>query len=80
MQKPVKHIIIGKDKKPVLVDFERAGKTRKPHNVTQFCQFLSSDFFMKKLNIKKKGIWKLAKNYKGNMSAKNFNNIIKYLT
>lgn len=80
MHKPVKHVIIGKDKKPVLVDFERANKTNKPQNVTQFCQFLSSKFFVKKIGIKKKEIWKLAKDYKDKMSAENFNKIIRYLT
>ena len=28
------------DKKPVLIDFERAYYTKKPKNLTQFCQFL----------------------------------------
>ncbi len=79
MHKPVKHVIIGKDRNPVLVDFERANKTNKPQNVTQFCQFLSSDFFVKKLKIKKKEIWKLAKQYKDEISNKNFNAIISYL-
>jgi HemK-related putative methylase len=38
MTRPVKHIIIGK--RPVLIDFERARMKERPHNVTQFCQFL----------------------------------------
>ncbi|MFH1398610.1 MAG: HemK2/MTQ2 family protein methyltransferase [Candidatus Woesearchaeota archaeon] len=40
MHNPVKHIIVGS--KPVLVDFERAKFSKKPHNLTGFCQFLCS--------------------------------------
>ncbi len=38
MHHPIKHIII--DKKPVLIDFERAYYTKRPKNLTQFFQFL----------------------------------------
>ncbi|MBA3064306.1 methyltransferase [Candidatus Woesearchaeota archaeon] len=40
MHHPLKHIII--DKKPVMIDFERCKITKKPKNVTQFCQFIIS--------------------------------------
>lgn len=40
MHHPHKHIVIGK--KIVLLDFERAHKTLRPHNVTQYCQYISS--------------------------------------
>lgn len=40
MHHPNKHIII--NSKPTLLDFERANKSKKPHNLTQFCQYLST--------------------------------------
>ncbi len=41
MQRPFKNVIIRKGK-AVLIDFERCRKTKRPSNVTQFCQFLAS--------------------------------------
>ena len=35
-----KHIIIGKEGNPFIVDFETASTNRKPSNVTSICQFL----------------------------------------
>ncbi len=40
MNNPYKHIIITKSHKPVLLDFERAHRSKKRHNVTQFCSYL----------------------------------------
>lgn len=40
MHRPLTNLRITKNTKPVLIDFERMYKTNKPHNVTQFCQFL----------------------------------------
>lgn len=40
MHRPLTNVIITKKDEPVLIDFERMYKTKKPHNVTQFCQFL----------------------------------------
>jgi HemK-related putative methylase len=47
MHHPFKHIIIGKKGKSAafkvtFIDFERAHKMKKPHNVTQFCQYVLS--------------------------------------
>lgn len=46
MHRPLKHIIIGsgvgKTPKATLIDFERAHKMEKAHNVTQLCQYLLS--------------------------------------
>jgi putative serine/threonine protein kinase len=36
---PVKHILV-KNKKLKMIDFERCYYTKKPKNLTQFCQFL----------------------------------------
>jgi len=40
MHRPLKHIIINQKGKVVLLDFERCYLTEKPHNVTQFGDFL----------------------------------------
>lgn len=40
MHKPTKHVIVGK--KTVMIDFERARFTQKPHNITQFVEYLIS--------------------------------------
>ena len=40
LSKAPKHIIISKQDKPFLVDFETASVDRKPANVTSACQFL----------------------------------------
>lgn len=78
MHNPYKHVIVGQ--KVILVDFERANKTKKPHNVTQFCQYVSSGklgHILKKKNIKisKNKIIKSAKEYKKNVNNENFNKI-----
>ncbi len=79
MHNPHKHIII-ENKKPVMIDFERAYKTEKPKNVTQFCQYLMSRkvYDVIKYNIKKKELIKILKIYKNNQTEVNFNKIIKY--
>jgi putative serine/threonine protein kinase len=40
MLRPLKNAIVTRKKALVLIDFERSHKDRKPHNVTQVCQFL----------------------------------------
>ncbi len=53
MHRPVKHIFIEKHK-PVMIDFERAHYTVKPHNVTQFVSFLAGGNV--RLRLAEKGI------------------------
>ncbi|MBN2111904.1 methyltransferase [Candidatus Woesearchaeota archaeon] len=67
MHRPFKHIIM--NKKPVLIDFERMHKSKKPKNVTQFIQYLISGRITH--TLKKKGIMidrkkaiRLARQYK----------------
>lgn len=84
MHHPIKHIVVTKKLKPVLLDFERCKKTQKPKNVTQFCQFLISEKTRKLLNkkgfkIKKREIIKLARNYKHNEAKKELIKIEKAL-
>src|SRR3989338_6697096 len=79
MSHPPKHIIISKkNKKPVLIDFERSHYTLKPSNVTQFCDFLVSGnilklFKNKNIEIRKDKIIELAKIYKNNINKNNLN-------
>ena len=78
MHHPVKHIII-QSSKPILIDFERARYTEKPHNVTQFCQFLINEKVCKHLDLsnnEKNQIIDLAKNYKKTHSNKFIDSIV----
>ena len=78
MNRPCKHIIIGK--KVVLIDWERSNNTISPKNVTQFCQFLTSSkfgslIFEKGIVIDKKYTQKVAKEYKQKLDNVSFNKI-----
>ena len=67
MHRPLTNVIVKKDAKPVLIDFERMHSIKKPHNVTQFCQFLinRANFFKKKgFTYTKNKIINAALNYK----------------
>jgi len=80
MHNPHKHIIINKNRKPVMIDFERAYSTDNPKNVTQFCQYLISKNFTTTMNLKidKKELIPIVKKYKKNKTGKNFNEIVKF--
>lgn len=67
MNHPYKHIIIRKGK-AVMIDFERCKKTRKPKNVTQFCQYLIRLGF----EADKKELEHLLKEYKRNYDEESF--------
>ncbi len=76
MLRPQRHVIISKGK-PVMIDFERCRKTRKPKNVTQFCQFIVSGFFnellkLKGISISREKLLAAAKGYKHSQNAENF--------
>ncbi|MBM3199456.1 hypothetical protein FJZ53_00870 [Candidatus Woesearchaeota archaeon] len=82
LQRPVKHIIISKSVK--MIDFERAKRTDKPKNVTQFCQFLTSqnmkDLLEKKrIFLDKEKLIILLVEYKKEQSEKNFKKILNLL-
>ncbi len=68
MHHPLKHILI--DKKPVLIDFERAYYTEKPKNVSQFCQFLiNSKNLLEKKNLDlNENLIDVVRNYKSKTS------------
>ena len=82
MHHPLKHVII--DKKPVLIDFERCKITKKPKNVTQFCQFLMSGGTLvllkqKGIKLNKGKVINLAKTYKKEQTKENINKILNIL-
>ena len=72
-----KHIIVNKEQKPVIVDFETASIERRPSNVTSACQFLflnkSTPQISMKLGLEdKKSIIDALRCYKRNRSRTNF--------
>ncbi|MDD2678559.1 MAG: hypothetical protein PHT91_01700 [Candidatus Nanoarchaeia archaeon] len=73
MNNPYKHIFILKNK-PKMIDFEKARISKKPKNVTQFCQY-----FCKKYKISPKKIMKASIAYKKTYSEKDFKALIKIL-
>ena len=80
MHHPIRHVVI-KNKIVKLLDFERANKTKKPKNVTQFIQFLitnpMNDLLKKKrIIIKREKLIPLAKIYKKDINKKNYNFIL----
>ncbi len=84
MHRPVKHIIVTRQKKPVLIDFERCRKTSKPKNVTQFLQFLSGGYVnnllhSKEISINAGELRALAGNYARNYRRKSdFSAVMNY--
>ena len=78
MHKPLKHVIIKNDN-PVMIDFERCKETPSPKNVTQFCQFIMSKKFNWNLNIEKKKMIKILKEYKKDESEKNFKEVLRFI-
>ncbi len=74
MHHPVKHILIRKNK-PYLIDFERVHLTKKPKNVTQFCQFLMSKAV--NMNVDKINLRELLREYKKSYSDKAFKVILR---
>lgn len=70
MHHPIKHIII-KNKKPIMLDFERCYQTEKPKNVSQFITFL-----LRQKLIKINSIKEILKEYKKSNSDKDFKIIL----
>jgi release factor glutamine methyltransferase len=84
MHRPLKHVLVDKNLKVVLIDFERTHKAGKPKNLTQFLQYLKRGQVIKIL--RKKGfkynrnqLQRLEKKYKRDISARNVMEIIKAL-
>jgi release factor glutamine methyltransferase len=80
MHHPVKHIIVRRNN-PVLIDFERAKYSQKAHNVTQFCQFMTSAqvtpiLSEKGILLSKQLIMQAARDYSKNSNKEDLNKII----
>ncbi len=81
MHHPVKHIVVTKKGKAVLLDFERCRKTKKQKNVTQFCQYVSSPHVQrllerKKISINPREMRTAAQQYKKDPSKETLGNIL----
>lgn len=74
---PIKHIIMSREKEPIFIDFERCYPSKRPKNLTQFCQFLMSKPFSSYIKLNKKSIVPLLKKYKNNQTETNFKLILK---
>ena len=72
------NVLVNKDLKVYLIDFERAKKSEKPKNVTQFVQFLITGGTQYLGNFNKKEAINLMKEYKQNQSDENFLKIRKF--
>jgi putative serine/threonine protein kinase len=77
-----RHIIVGKNDKPCLLDFETASTLRRVANVTSLCQYLLlrssiADLVEKKLGlIDKDGVVDALREYKFGRSRENFQKIL----
>ncbi len=79
MLRPQRHVIV-RDGKPVMIDFERCRKTRKPKNVTQFCQFLAGGhcrelLASKKIIVSRERLLAAAKAYKNRQTNEKFRKV-----
>ena len=81
MHHPLKHIIITKYNKPIMIDFERCSKTDKPKNITQVVEFIvrmNKEF--KFFSFKPDHLRELAMEYKKKPNSQNLEIIIKNLS
>ena len=77
--RPYKNVLIDKNEKVYLIDFERAKISDKPQNITQLLQFVMTGgkkFFK---NVERGKVIELAKDYKRYPTEKNFEKILNYL-
>ena len=74
LHRPFKHIII-KDNEPVQIDFERCYESKKPHNVTQF-----GEFIMRHKLVDKDKMIELLKEYKKAQTKKNFDMVVEIIS
>jgi release factor glutamine methyltransferase len=84
MHHPVKHIIVTRKGKPVLVDFERCHSREKTHNVTQFAQFIISGKLLPylerhKIKVSMLEMLDISRKYSEKKSRENFDAILALL-
>ena len=79
-----KHLIINKEEKPYIVDFETASVGRRPSNVTSLCQFLFISSDVAKMIADRVGernrqvLIEALRLYKINRTRENFERILKF--
>jgi predicted Ser/Thr protein kinase len=82
MHRPLKNAIVTKKNKVVMIDWERSHPSKKPHNVTQLCQFImvwQETLKKKGIKIADKQLILAAKAYKANPSHNTFKAILSLL-
>jgi release factor glutamine methyltransferase len=76
---PHKDIIITREKKAVMIDFERCKRSDKPQNVTQFLQYITrkkGDLESRGIKVSRERLITLGKAYKDSFEDKTFKNIM----
>jgi len=79
---PYKDILITEKNNAVLIDFERCRMTEKPHNVTQFLQYIARNkevLGKKGIIVDKEKLISLGRNYKEKFDKKSFERILKIM-
>lgn len=83
LSKAPKHIIIDKQQKPWIVDFETASVNRKPANVTSACQFLFASYGAVAKAVaevlgerNREEVIKALRIYKNSRMRENFNHVV----
>ncbi len=81
MHHPYKHVVVPRNGRPVLLDFERCHASARPKNVTQFCQcvaskYLEEIFKSKGIIVKRTLMRQYAQQYKPKLSEKYFQKIL----
>jgi putative serine/threonine protein kinase len=77
-----KHVIVSKEDKPVIVDFESASLNRRPSNVTSICQFLflgdePAKILAKKLGtVDRETVFEALRRYKNDRTFENFETVL----
>jgi len=81
MHHPQKHIILRPNGEPIMIDFERCYSTDKPHNVTQFVEFICRlNKFNLNLSWDLVQLRQLAKNYKLQPSFDSFQSLLAFFS
>ncbi|HLD40243.1 MAG TPA: HemK2/MTQ2 family protein methyltransferase [Candidatus Nanoarchaeia archaeon] len=79
MHHPLKHIIVDQEANATLIDFERCYESEKPHNVTQFADFVGKQrplLVKKGFKFELKELREAAAEYKEKYAAKEFEKIL----
>ncbi|HLC90230.1 MAG TPA: HemK2/MTQ2 family protein methyltransferase [Candidatus Nanoarchaeia archaeon] len=82
MHHPLKHIVVDPNNRPILLDFERCAHAEKPHNVTQFIEFIcrmKKELEGKGISVPVVELRELSKQYKEEMTKENLNWMIEQI-